>query len=72
MNAVSTKEASGSAAKASDAGSAMRSTSDPSSSSLKPLLRQGQIVRRTNNVHRRKKDNQSTQHGTNLMFMTKR
>ena len=40
MNAVSTREASGSAAKASDAGTAMRSTSDPSSSSLKTLLRQ--------------------------------
>jgi hypothetical protein len=38
MNAVSTKEASGSAAKASDAGTAMRSTSDPRSSSLKTLL----------------------------------
>jgi hypothetical protein len=39
MNAVSTREASGSAARASDAGTAMRSTSDPSSSSLKTLLR---------------------------------
>lgn len=38
MNAVSTKEASGSAAKASDAGTAMRNTSDPRSSSLKTLL----------------------------------
>jgi hypothetical protein len=38
MNAVSTKEASGSAANASDAGTAMRSTSDPSPSSLKTLL----------------------------------
>jgi hypothetical protein len=38
MNAVSTKEASGSAANAREAGTAMRSTSDPSSSSLKTLL----------------------------------
>lgn len=38
MKAVSTKEASGSAAKASDAGTAMRNTSDPRSSSLKTLL----------------------------------
>lgn len=38
MNAVSTKEASGSAARASDAGTAMRNTSDPSSLSLNTLL----------------------------------
>jgi hypothetical protein len=38
MNAVSTKEASGSAANAREAGTAMRSTSDPSSSSFKTLL----------------------------------
>ena len=75
MNAVSTREASGSAAKASDAGTAMRSTSDPSSSSLKTLLRQ-RSCNRVRHQHSTsmigRPAHESPRKRTHLMFMMNR